>query len=115
LAAAGANVERRVDSGCEEGTAAGHAIVAGDVDMVGMLREVGVPGSSWGGDEVGAVEVAVTTAVLSTVLSTVQHAVVVNSSRCMRWLLDGAGEETVTSMGVWGNGGWVAAAHWACR
>jgi hypothetical protein len=37
----GTNVERRVNSGCAEVTAAGHAIVAHDVDKLGVLRDVG--------------------------------------------------------------------------
>jgi hypothetical protein len=56
MVAGGANVERRVDSGCGEVTVAGPAIMAGDVDMVDMLREVGVPGGGWGRDEAGTVK-----------------------------------------------------------
>jgi hypothetical protein len=88
----GANVERRVNRGCGEVSAACHAIVVRDVDMLGVLREVGVS---------LAVDGDVTRLAPSkmTVLSAVFCTVVVNSLRFLRWILNGVGEEVATSIG----------------
>jgi hypothetical protein len=100
----GTNVERRVNSDCAEVTAAGHAIVANDVDTLGVLRDVGASLAVLG--EMTRLEpskVKVATAVLSVALSAVQYAVV-GEEFALRALASGWDRRDGDEHGVWGIG-----------